>query len=78
MFPYLSETQVGWPELPALSENPFGETKANSIENWLSILREWVGLVPALHPKQALDSVLLASEKNHLIVESQAVTKEFR
>lgn len=82
VFPHVSlskwdPSRVAWTP-SSLSENPFGETKANSIENWLSILREWVGLVPALHPKQALDLVLLASEKNHLIVESQAVTKEFR
>ena len=70
-------SRVAWTP-SSLSENPFGETKTNSIENWLSILLEWVGLVPPFHPKQALDSVLLASEKNHLIVESQAVTKEFR
>lgn len=37
-----------------------------------------LGPLPPLLPKPAFDLVLLASERNHLLVKGQAVTKECR
>lgn len=53
-----------------------GETKTNTAQKVGFPLRGLPGTTR--HPKHAFDLVLLASEKNHLIVKSQAGTKEFR